>query len=301
MSSLVDPNATNITGAFGGALTTALDVMTITHELDLNASAQTKPKTNSAEALQKKKEAVTTDQIALNNQLNTLIVPNAKEPPSVLTGASVFGTLTQLNDSKMDQSIPIPPQSKLFAKILSTPMDYSEPVDDPFRELVLSKRNTDPNKLKELANRAANLENIEEVPSKPPATVKSIAGIFAGTDTFVKKVEETIKKKYAALEPSDSEGYGEAPLLGRIARTRRAKSATQRSSAKLKADKKKLIRGSDSSSSETMNNGEQDASDLEYAADRIKQVKESIINKQDVYSTNLRPLFLDLSAQNDDV
>lgn len=38
--------------------------------------------------------------------------------------------------------------------------------------------------------------------------MKSLAGIFAGTETFVRKVEETIKKKYVALEPSDSEGFG---------------------------------------------------------------------------------------------
>lgn len=47
MHGLVDADATNITGAFGGALSTALDVMTITHELDLNLSSQAKSnKTN---------------------------------------------------------------------------------------------------------------------------------------------------------------------------------------------------------------------------------------------------------------
>lgn len=44
MSTLINANSSNLTGAFGGALTTALDVMTITHELDLNASTQNKAK-----------------------------------------------------------------------------------------------------------------------------------------------------------------------------------------------------------------------------------------------------------------
>lgn len=49
MNTLVDANSSNITGAFGGALTTALDVMTITHELDLSKPAQNKPKTTNTQ------------------------------------------------------------------------------------------------------------------------------------------------------------------------------------------------------------------------------------------------------------
>lgn len=60
-------------------------------------------------------------------------------------------------------------------------------------------------KLNALATKAANIET--EI-IKPSTTIKSLAGIFAGTETFVRKVEETIKKKYVALEPSDSEGFG---------------------------------------------------------------------------------------------
>lgn len=249
------------------------------------------------------------DQVALNNQLNSLLsstnpLPSAKETIPQSTGSSVFGTLTQLNDSKIEQPLTLkPPQSKLFAKILNNTTEHFEPVEDPFRELVLSKKNDDPVKLKDLANKAANLQNVEEVPLKPVTTVKSLAGIFTGTDTFVKKVEETIKKKYAALEPSDSEGYGEAPLLGRIARTRRAKSANQRSSAKSKAsDKKKLIRDSESSSSEAFNNIEPENLDLEYAADRIKQVKQSMVMDAENFDVkSLRPLFLEYAINNEDV
>lgn len=228
---------------------------------------------------------------------------SVKDNANNLTGTSVFGAFAQLNDAKDDQTVTKQSQSNLFAKILNTSnQPCTEPAEDPFRELVLSKNDTDPDKLRHLADRAANLNDIEEIPLKPPTTVKSIAGIFTGTDTFVKKVEETIKKKYAALEPSDSEGYGEAPLLGRLSRTRRAKSASQRSSAKLKSsDRKRLLKGSDSSSTETTNNAEHENSDLDYAADRIKQVKESILtNDETVNKTSLRPLFLDINSQNDD-
>lgn len=81
--------------------------------------------------------------------------------------------------------------------------------DDPLRDLVLCSKNKDcePTKLNALATKAANLETLNET-AKPSTTMKSLAGIFAGTETFVRKVEETIKKKYAALEPSDSEGFG---------------------------------------------------------------------------------------------
>lgn len=76
--------------------------------------------------------------------------------------------------------------------------------DDPLRELVLCK-DCEPTTLNALASKAANIE-IEA--AKPSTTIKSLAGIFAGTETFVRKVEETIKKKYVALDPSDSEGIG---------------------------------------------------------------------------------------------
>lgn len=82
--------------------------------------------------------------------------------------------------------------------------------EDPLRELVLCSKNEqcEPNKLNDLAVKAANLQQTEEISAKPAPNAKSLAGIFAGTETIVKKVEETIKKKYVALEPSDSEGFG---------------------------------------------------------------------------------------------
>lgn len=73
--------------------------------------------------------------------------------------------------------------------------------------LCSKNKDCEPTKLNALATKAANLETVGDTP-KPSTTIKSLAGIFAGTETFVRKVEETLKKKYAALDPSDSEGFG---------------------------------------------------------------------------------------------
>lgn len=83
---------------------------------------------------------------------------------------------------------------------------------DPLRELVLeSASNANPEKLTSLAAQAANLSLTEVImpqQNKATTSVKNLAGIFAGTDGFVKKIEQKVKKKYSALECSDSEGFG---------------------------------------------------------------------------------------------
>lgn len=143
---------------------------------------------------------------------------------------------------------------------------------DPLRELVLeSASNVNPEKLTSLAVQAANLSLAEVImpqQNKAPTSVKNLAGIFAGTDGFVKKIEQKVKKKYSALECSDSDGFGggiqQVPvkqklslrflevILGKISRIKRVKSAHKRNSAKKKRklDKRKLILSSDSSSVE---------------------------------------------------
>lgn len=97
----------------------------------------------------------------------------------------------------------------------------------------------------------------------------------------------------------------EPPLLGKISRTRRAKSANLRnSSAKSKAsDKKKLVTGSQSSSTDTVNNEVNDKnsenSDLDYAEERIKLVKESL--KQAVDVAQIRPINIDVALGEENV
>lgn len=139
------------------------------------------------------------------------------------TGVSMFGTLTQLTESQVPSAVladnyhaPAPntiiaPNNIPIIQCTTNTINKTHvSTDDPLRDLVLCDKNLEyePNKLNALAVKAANMSTAEEVAAKPATTMKSLAGIFAGTETFVKKVEETIKKKYAALEPTDSEGCG---------------------------------------------------------------------------------------------
>lgn len=96
------------------------------------------------------------------------------------------------------------------------PTVVSSEIDDmdPLRELVLCSRDKcETEKLQDLAVKAANISNAQEITLKPNISVKNVAGIFAGTGAFVKKVEQTIKKKYSTLDPSDSDGFGGKILL----------------------------------------------------------------------------------------
>ncbi|ERL85467.1 hypothetical protein D910_02886 [Dendroctonus ponderosae] len=134
---LANPQGPDLANGFGDALTSALDVMAFTHDLDINAQG-------------------------LNLAKQTL---NPK------------------------------------------------PFTDPLRTLVLeSLVETNSARLSVLAAQAANLPDTAEIVSCPntaTTSVKNLAGIFAGTGNFVKKIEEKVKKKkYAVLECSDSESFG---------------------------------------------------------------------------------------------
>lgn len=143
----------------------------------------------------------------------------------------MFGALTQLADSQgLDRpgcgpfptKTPIPtPQVAIMPaapKITATPAPISitnkQVLDlfvDPIRELVLNglKRNSDPLKLQEFANQAANIQNFEIIQSqKTEIQVSNLAGLFSGADNYVRKVEETVKKKSPLIDPSDSDSMG---------------------------------------------------------------------------------------------
>ncbi|KAG5892428.1 hypothetical protein JTB14_003364 [Gonioctena quinquepunctata] len=254
---LLNPQGPDLTGGFGDALTVALDVMAYTHELDLNGAAQglnlaNNVKPASTESKQKGPVEL------MNNQKN-LDLNSKNNVASSLVGSAMIGALSQLTEHQefTQPTQDIQKQSDIFRISPNQNSSSQGKVEDPLRELVLcsNDKNADPEKLKFLALSAANLVKEEET-SKNQVTksVKALAGIFSGTENFVKKVEENLKRKYAALEPSDSEGFGEAPLLGKISRIRRAKSAHLRnSSAKSKiSDKRKLVLESDSSSTDAI-------------------------------------------------
>ncbi|KAI4461974.1 transient receptor potential ion channel protein [Holotrichia oblita] len=293
----LDPKDPNLTGAFSGALTAALDVMAFTHDIDLNA-------TSGALKIQNKLQDV--GKVALNNQINAALSNTTVKPAGV---PSILGTFTQLSDTGNVQGAKPTGLGNFLSKTNQSKSSTSELEDiDPLRELVLCSRSIcESEKLETLAAKAANISNADEITLKPNASVKSVAGIFAGTDAFVKKVEQTIKKKYSTLDPSDSDGFGEGPLLGRVSRTRRAKSANSRStSAKSKfSDKRKLFNESESSSSDTVTNTVQSKEEdkkesLDYVEERIKHIRECMrMTVADDSSQSLRPYNIDVALGND--
>lgn len=131
----------------------------------------------------------------------------------------MFGALSQLAESQgFSQKPPTICAGQPIPTIVS--VDYPPKVEDPLRELVLysNDKNADPEKLKFLALSAANLvTDASNIPSSPsnlvPKNMKTLAGIFSGTGAFIKTMEENISKKYSALEPSDSDGFGGATNL----------------------------------------------------------------------------------------
>uniref|UniRef100_A0AAR5PGZ3 Ion transport domain-containing protein n=1 Tax=Dendroctonus ponderosae TaxID=77166 RepID=A0AAR5PGZ3_DENPD len=192
---LANPQGPDLANGFGDALTSALDVMAFTHDLDINAQGL-----NLAKQTLNPKVA-TTEMPLLPAQGNARFQPAPSD-------VSMLGTLGQLSAS---QAVRDPPRSPKPNQ--AGPNMIQQPFTDPLRTLVLeSLVETNSARLSVLAAQAANLPDTAEIVSCPntaTTSVKNLAGIFAGTGNFVKKIEEKVKKKkYAVLECSDSESFG---------------------------------------------------------------------------------------------
>ncbi|KAF5276287.1 hypothetical protein FQA39_LY06636 [Lamprigera yunnana] len=272
---LTDPQGPTVTGAFGEALTTALDVMTFTHELDIGDAAQGLHLANNVKP---------TQEINVSKETKKLQKQVTIKIPS-------FDTVKEVPP-------PPPPPIAEEPEIQCDPVTITDDTlmaTDPLHELVLGSKNFEPEKLNHLAVQAANLTSTEEISSKPPTSgAKVIAGMFTGTETLVKKVEN-IKKKFAALDPSDSEEFGDAPLLGKISRSRRAKSASKRNTfGKTKCSGSTRLITSESSSSDSIQNDTADFH-LEYAEERIRELR----NSQKLVNEKMRPYNIDVAVAND--
>lgn len=254
----------------------------------------------------------------------------------------MFGALTKLADSQaitgVSTSAPGTHKPSAAAAVpaavtlpsgttVTTVNELLAPYEDPLRELVLysHKKHGSKEKMNELAHQAANLQNCEVITQKSEISIPNLAGIFTGTETFIKKVEETIKKKSPLIDASDSDNIGkykkifpcnsyvymsifvkyvkyitESTILGRLSRTRRAISANIRTvSARSKFSNKKLDNGgshSDSSSFDSNININYEPikqyDELEYAMERMTMIKESL--KQTlIHNSNdsLKPIY----------
>ncbi|XP_059616781.1 uncharacterized protein LOC132261808 [Phlebotomus argentipes] len=148
------------------------------------------------------------------------------------------------------------------SQLMHTSVDYK----DPLRELVLiseaicvNDKNYMAN-IQTLAKEATVLENILEVPLKSkepkPVPVKAAplppvaVGLQSAANTLFQNPNDVIDpekekaflKQLEALEDTDSEAFGDRPVLGKISLIRRAKSAVSRSaSAKRRNDEHPLF------------------------------------------------------------
>ncbi|KAF7280410.1 hypothetical protein GWI33_006076 [Rhynchophorus ferrugineus] len=299
---LSNPQGPDLTNGFGDALTAALDVMAFTHDLDINAQGLNLAK-NAAAA---PSPIVPSKQILPPDTV--LASTNNKTPadPGNISNASMLSTLSQITASQAHNDISVTTKSLSTLPIhLPGESNVTAIPQDPLRDLVLQSLDQpkNPDDLKTLAIQAANMpENVEVISAQNKATssVKNLAGIFTGTDTFIKKVEEKMKKKYSVLDTSDCEGFGEV-VLGKISRIKRAKTAHLRNSASKKTavDKYKLIVSSTSSSMEssaTEDMTKPDLNHLDYAEERMRAVKEQLKTE----SSNVRPINIDAAMRGDD-
>lgn len=133
----------------------------------------------------------------------------------------MFGALTKLADSQAITGAPGTHKPSTTAAVpaavtlpsgttVTTVNELLGPYEDPLRELVLysHKKHGTKEKMNELAQQAANLQNCEVITQKSEISIPNLAGIFTGTETFIKKVEETIKKKSPLIDASDSDNIG---------------------------------------------------------------------------------------------
>ena len=181
-----------VTQAFGGALTAALDAMAFTHELDVNVVMQGVGDSSVPyESLDFQVKLF--DLVAAGNFEVIVYFKETKNQPETRTstGQSGFDDKNTFTSQRVEH------------------LPTSNDTLDPLRDLVLQSKNSQQNDvLNELAVKAASLTtNSEEILVKSKISVKNVSGLLAGTDAFIKKIEETITKTCPTLNHSDSDGF----------------------------------------------------------------------------------------------
>ncbi|XP_077283026.1 transient receptor potential cation channel subfamily V iav isoform X2 [Arctopsyche grandis] len=358
---LMQTEGHSIAGGFGEALSSALDVMAFTHDVDLASANGLNLQSNSIKAAAASAASTVVAPNTGNNigKINQAINPNFVKPnelamptpggvglfqqakSAIDTGGNMMGMLHQLSESQVHtemkgplkqdfttattfQQTPSLPSPNLQAQTPTTivpPTQTAVPpvikvYSDPLREIIHLSDSKDlcenEVKIKSLAVEAANLYHVQEVqPNIKPQSRTIAAGVsmvgclsnLFGVETATgPKVDwgagEKRQSKLMGIEPSDSEGIGEAPLLGKSARMRRARSATKRNQdaqqnqptkpmSALSRKTAQLLLIGDTSSSDTAgengidNNGfglSPEDVGLEYANERIEQIQQSMMN-----------------------
>ncbi|KPJ00835.1 Transient receptor potential cation channel subfamily V member 6 [Papilio xuthus] len=233
----------------GSALSSALNVMAFTHELDLNGqdpnqkqatpdllvNGQTLPSNVIPSQVQS-----TPNQLTVPSNIDpniSLTLPTTKSDLEIKTqgtpGVNIHVPCTVPNEMLPGLSV-----QGLGPQMQSTPV--LQPVkEEVFRdyllELILLAEKTDPSdrQLKSLAEQAANLEHIPVIDINTSTAAKSTRKMVAGAVSGLFGVAADAPAPDAGWrrerqEQSDSDPISESVLLGRASRARRARSASRR-------------------------------------------------------------------------
>ncbi|XP_045540319.1 uncharacterized protein LOC106718706 [Papilio machaon] len=231
----------------GSALSSALNVMAFTHELDLNANGQDQSQTQATPDLLVNGKTSNVIPSQVQSTPNQLTVPSNIDPNVSLTLPATKSDLEMKTNTTgamgVNVHVPTDMLPGLSAQGLSSQIQ-SIPVIQPvteevFRdyllELVLLAEKTDPSdrQLKSLAEQAADLENVPVIDINTSTAAKSTRKMVAGAVSGLFGVAADAPAPDAGWrrerqEQSDSDPISESVLLGRASRARRARSASRR-------------------------------------------------------------------------
>ncbi|PNF32727.1 hypothetical protein B7P43_G11586 [Cryptotermes secundus] len=208
-----DPLDPDVNAGFGDALTAALDVMAFTNDLDLSSTNQ--PLTNSgitqvpAPVLMPAPAPVPTPTPAPS--FPPAVTSANLSVPNEGTGGCNMGT--ELPTQTAPSSVP-----SLYPKLEA---DHSD--KDHLRQLVLASElpHIPESELVRIATAATDMDGVEEVSLREQHQYCCLS--------LSQEALDERRQKITSIEPSDSDGLGEGPLLGHGSRIRRARSARLRS------------------------------------------------------------------------
>ncbi|XP_076249498.1 transient receptor potential cation channel subfamily V iav [Calliopsis andreniformis] len=212
-----EPPLSAVTAGFGDALTTALDMMAFTHDLDLSAATGGIPSNIDGKQSKSQRPSVDQTKSTLNEE---------KVAGKVLSqGKPAVDIVDQLEKGQSDLTKtcgPVDVREMNTKNVSHTATDDSS--QDPLLELVIASENTtDYNTLTKLAQAAASANF--EVPVNSKLNLQ-ILEQFTMTKIPMEEQTVTVKKQYF-VESSDND-FGGDNLLGTEARLRRIRSANNR-------------------------------------------------------------------------
>ncbi|XP_076629860.1 transient receptor potential cation channel subfamily V iav [Colletes latitarsis] len=214
-----EPEISAVTAGFGDALTTALDMMAFTHDLDLTTATEGIP--TNIDAKQQSKSKTSNNDQTKPTPSNQEKVSTTVEPPAKLSNEIANKQQSDRSDLNLKSNEPANVQ-KINLKIANH-STTAEDFQDPLLNLVIaSESTTDPETLLEIAQRA--VASVEA-----PASSKinlEILEQFTMTKITAEEQPIVTKKQYF-VESSDND-FGGDNLLGTEARLRRIRSANNR-------------------------------------------------------------------------